>query len=315
MSRWFRHYAGMMRDEKLVRAALKARQPVERVVWVYGVILESAAEIDDAGRYELDHAEVAYFLRADEADIANIEIALGDLGRVHEGHVAKWATRQFQSDRSAERTQRYRDRHKACRDDEAVVSVTSRDDVVTSQKRHGDAPETETETEKKELSRSKPTERAPSRFGEFWQAYPRRDGPNPRKDAEIKFNRMVKSGINPQTMIDAAKQLAIDEQRRGNVGTRFIPQAVTWLNGQRWIDHAAEVLDKKFEDDGLIEVIEDDALSAWDAYSRAKNGKTFPRNARGGWRFPSKYPPGYQPQTGEASPPVIPQLSRMSPQP
>lgn len=100
MSRWFRHYAGMMRDDKLVRAALRSKQTVERVVWVWGVILESAAEIDDEGRYELDHAEVAYFLRSDDADIAAIESALGDLGRVHEGRVAKWSTRQYQNDRT-----------------------------------------------------------------------------------------------------------------------------------------------------------------------------------------------------------------------
>lgn len=194
------------------------------------------------------------------------------------------------------------------------------DSGVLAERKQDAIPEKEREIqvekeEEKELSRSKPTERAPSRFDEFWQAYPRRDGPNPRKDAEIKFNRMVKNGINPQTMIDAAKQLAIDEQRRGNVGTRFIPQAVTWLNGQRWIDHAAEVLDKKFADDGLIEVLDDEALTAWDNYRRAKEGRTFPRNARGGWRFPSKYPPGYEPRKGEASPPVIPQLPRMGARP
>jgi hypothetical protein len=36
MSRWFRHYAGMMRDDKLVRVAIRSGQTIERVVWVYG---------------------------------------------------------------------------------------------------------------------------------------------------------------------------------------------------------------------------------------------------------------------------------------
>ena len=49
MSRWFRHYAGMMRDDKLVRIAIKTKQPIERVLWIWGAILESAAEIDDNG--------------------------------------------------------------------------------------------------------------------------------------------------------------------------------------------------------------------------------------------------------------------------
>lgn len=110
MSRWFRHYAGMARDDKLVRVALKSRQTVERVVWVWGAILESAAEIDDGGRYELDCAEIAYFLRADESDIACIVECMQQLGRVSSDRVVKWGDRQFQSDRSAERVRAHRER-------------------------------------------------------------------------------------------------------------------------------------------------------------------------------------------------------------
>jgi hypothetical protein len=69
-------------------------------------------------------------------------------------------------------------------------------------------------------------------------AYPRRDGPNPRAPAEKKFDALVKSGVDPEMMI-AEEKLAQSESSRGNIGTRFIPQAVTWLNQQRWADHAA----------------------------------------------------------------------------
>lgn len=44
----------------------------------------------------------------------------------------------------------------------------------------------------------------------------------------------------------------------------------------------------------LIEVADEDALAAWDAYGRANTGKAYPRNRRGGWRFPTKWPPGHQ---------------------
>jgi len=100
MSRWFRHYAGMMRDDKLVRVAVKSKQTVERVTWIWGAILESAAEIDDGGRYEIDHEEISYFLRADVDDIAAIEAALAVAGRVADGRVSKWKDRQFQGDRT-----------------------------------------------------------------------------------------------------------------------------------------------------------------------------------------------------------------------
>ena len=153
MSRWFRHYAGMCRDDKLVRAALRCKQPVERVVWVWCAILESAAEIDQGGRFEIDHAEIAYFLRTDEADIAAVEVALRDLGRIGEGSVFKWQDRQFQSDRSAERTRRYRDRQQGRGDGDKNLSdgdVTSQDvtsDVTVTHHRQSQSTETETEKE------------------------------------------------------------------------------------------------------------------------------------------------------------------------
>lgn len=146
MSRWFRHYAGMMRDEKLVRVAIKSKQPIERVLWVWGAILESASEIDDNGRFDLDPAEVAYFLRTDEGDVDAVLAALTGAGRLAGGCVVNWGDRQFSSDRSKERQAAYRERKRAqnlgpvADEDAQNVTVTSRDAEVTLQ-------ETETETD------------------------------------------------------------------------------------------------------------------------------------------------------------------------
>jgi hypothetical protein len=151
MSRWFRHYAGMMRDDKLVSVAIRSKQPVERVVWVWGAILESAAEIDDDGLFSLDAAEVAYFLRTDEADIRAVVDGLADAKRLDSNRVVNWGSRQFKSDRSAERQAKYRD-SKRGKDGGSDNEQASPNGIVTSLSRHGDAPETETEldTEKKE---------------------------------------------------------------------------------------------------------------------------------------------------------------------
>jgi hypothetical protein len=130
-----------------------------------------------------------------------------------------------------------------------------------------------------------------AKFEEFWKAYPRRDGPNPRKPAELKFKALAQTGVDPDEMIQAAKRLAVDESRRGKVGTQFIPQALTWLNQQRWSDHAATAF---AADDGLLQVLDQLQLEAWDAYGIKHNGKPYPRDRRGGWRFPSKWPPGYE---------------------
>lgn len=166
MSRWFRHYAGMMRDDKLVRAALKASQPIERVVWVWGAILESAAEVDDGGKFEVDAAEIAYFLRAPEADVGLILRTLQDLGRIRKNAVVKWGDRQFQSDRSAERQRRHRDRKRQANDMEAerggAVTGIASDVTVTSPERDSDAPETETYTET-EKNISPPSEAPPNK--------------------------------------------------------------------------------------------------------------------------------------------------------
>jgi hypothetical protein len=43
----------------------------------------------------------------------------------------------------------------------------------------------------------------------------------------------------------------------------------------------------------LIEVTDDRALAAWDAYGRETTGNPYPRNRRGGWHFPTKWPPGH----------------------
>lgn len=146
MSRWFRHYAGLVRDDKLVRVAIRSKQTIERVVWVYSAILESAAEIDDEGRYDFDCAEAAYFLRADEADIHAIEAGLADAGRVASGTVVKWGNRQFQSDRSKDRVAAHRERKRA-QGSGGNSLREERNGDVTLQKRYRNSPETETETE------------------------------------------------------------------------------------------------------------------------------------------------------------------------
>lgn len=112
MSRWFRHYAGMCRDDKLVSAALRSKQTVERVVWVWSAILESAAELNDEGRYAVDAEELAWFLRCKTPPIAAVFDALEATGRIGDGRVCSWSKRQYKVDSSADRVKRYRSARK-----------------------------------------------------------------------------------------------------------------------------------------------------------------------------------------------------------
>ena len=86
---------------------------------------------------------------------------------------------------------------------------------------------------------AKPQARASEDFKRFKAAFPRRDGANPWQPAEKKFNALVKTGVDPEVMISAAAALAREEGARGNIGSKFIPQAITWLNQQRFHDYAA----------------------------------------------------------------------------
>lgn len=73
------------------------------------------------------------------------------------------------------------------------------------------------------------------KFEEAWRAYPRRDGGNPKAPAAKRFLAYVKSGFDPQEIIDGVKRYAAAEAR--NVGTPYIPQMVKWLGDQRWLDY------------------------------------------------------------------------------
>jgi hypothetical protein len=134
---------------------------------------------------------------------------------------------------------------------------------------------------------------ANSKFDEFWKEYPKRDGDNPRKTAEKKFAALVKTGVDPEVIIAGAKRASMEARKRNDYGTRFIPQAIKWLNDQRFLDIAVETF--AGADDGMVEVLDQLQLEAWDAYGLQHRGRKYPRDRKGGWRFPSKWPPGYEP--------------------
>jgi hypothetical protein len=67
-------------------------------------------------------------------------------------------------------------------------------------------------------------------FEDFWLVYPRREGSNPKKPASDRFLRLVAKGHDPHKLIDAARDFAKEHPSP----TRFVPQAVTWLNQERF---------------------------------------------------------------------------------
>jgi hypothetical protein len=90
-------------------------------------------------------------------------------------------------------------------------------------------------------TRTEAREKFSDDFERLWTALPKRDGPNPKKPAFKKFSALVKTGVPPASLIEAATQAADAARKRGDFGTRFIPSAIVWLNQERWADAAAEL--------------------------------------------------------------------------
>jgi hypothetical protein len=79
-----------------------------------------------------------------------------------------------------------------------------------------------------------PVENSDGQFPCFWQAFPRRQGGNSRKNAETRFRSAVKAGVNPETIIDGARRYAEHCDATGKTGTEFVKTAEAWLNGRFW---------------------------------------------------------------------------------
>jgi len=97
-------------------------------------------------------------------------------------------------------------------------------------------------------------------FELFWEAYPAREGANPKEPARKKFLALVKSGVNPAKIIGGANAYANECQRVRQVGTQFVAGALKWLNESRWQDYQPKEADPK-------KVAETNAMMAAKGYS------------------------------------------------
>lgn len=134
---------------------------------------------------------------------------------------------------------------------------------------------------------------APPEFAELKKIYPKRLGDYKWALAERKFHALVKTGVDPKLILGAARRLESTQRKLGNIGTQFVPMPASWLNSEDFTEIAVDAF--AGADDGMVEVLDQLQLEAWDAYGLQHRGKKYPRDKKGGWRFPSKWPPGYEP--------------------
>jgi hypothetical protein len=80
---------------------------------------------------------------------------------------------------------------------------------------------------------------SPKLFDAFWNAYPMREGANPKEPARKAFVAHLKSGMDADAIIAGARGYAEELRRTNKLNTSFVAQAVTWLNQKRWADYQA----------------------------------------------------------------------------
>jgi uncharacterized protein YdaU (DUF1376 family) len=71
-----------------------------------------------------------------------------------------------------------------------------------------------------------------SRFSEFWDAYPHRDGKRNKAGAEKAFAKAAKRGVSQQMIIDGARAAHGDRRVRDG----YARDPTTWLNQEGWAD-------------------------------------------------------------------------------
>lgn len=231
MSRWFRMYDDVINDPKVMRLA-----PAMRWQWVAVLCVASKN-----GGAIPPVADLSFALRISEDEAGAILGALVTAGLVDEAAGGEhaphnWEGRQYKSDVSTSRVKAFRERQ---RNGDGNVSGNVSSNV--SETVDETPPEQKQTQKQKQVSRAIEDRPAapPSRFEEFWRECPRRDGANPRKPAETRFNSLVKTGLDPQMLIDEAVKWRRAEEGRSKIGTPYVARVTTWLGEQRWSDHAA----------------------------------------------------------------------------
>jgi len=87
----------------------------------------------------------------------------------------------------------------------------------------------------------KPPSKLEKQFEAIWQAYPKREGSNPKNKAFSAFKARVAEGVDPAAMAAGLDRYLRYCQARGSIGTEFVMQAVRFFGKS-----------KEFENDWMI---------------------------------------------------------------
>jgi hypothetical protein len=200
--KWFRFYDDALNDPKV--------QKLPGDVFKTWVNLLCVASKNN-GVIPSDMESLTFIMRMPESKITSHIQVIKGAGLLDEGETLSphnWQGRQYESDSSTARVQRFRQKQRNVSADVA--------ETVGNEK--GNALE-QNRTEQSNASDV-------SRFDEFWQSYPKRAD---RRHAERAYRSALKRASHGE-ILQGLKGYAFSPD------PKFIPLAATWLNGDRWRD-------------------------------------------------------------------------------
>lgn len=127
-------------------------------------------------------------------------------------------------------------------------------------------------------------------FDDFWKIYPRKRDKMAAKRMYARALKLASSAeILRATKLYAAERLGKDE--------KYTQYPGTWLNAGGWGNYPPP--DEPPAPNGFYASFTSRELTAWDSYRRQTEGMDWPRDKKGGWWFPTRWPPNHQEVTHE----------------
>jgi hypothetical protein len=120
----------------------------------------------------------------------------------------------------------------------------------------GAAPRTSHSSEPVKEPKPTVTSDAAEGFEQFWKLYPKKKG---RKDAAKAWAKLNPNQELRQTLISALGSHCLSEDWTKDRG-RYVPNASTWLNGERWTDELKPACGKQSRHTNLDQINHEDGL-------------------------------------------------------
>ncbi len=123
-------------------------------------------------------------------------------------------------------------------------------------------------------------------FDEFWKNYPRRIG-------KLAAMRKYKIALNVASAAEIIRGAELYAKERSGKEEQFTAHPATWLHAGRWDAYTVPAPVGVVEL-GFYAAFCSAELDAWNAYGRQTKGLNYPADKRGGWHFPTRWPPNHK---------------------